>query len=961
MSRALSLALVALVLTSGFAPALAGVASASADAPPSGMVGVADSNIDDIRPESVRSNANVSESEFEGAVFVSEYASTTEVSLVTEKQSAEVARGASPSSVAFENAPSAAKANSPAFSSTSDVGFALVISDDENHDGRRVAVDVDVVEEALGYVPERLAVRNNETGETWTSSARVVDGYLVADIEHFSSNSVEFSGEVNLGASGATNGTTLSYNLSSTDGASDPVVNFTGTTNTEWDNISASGVSPSGSVSLSIGGNVHPTGPSTNNRPTVTISADKAPYSVLRDEGWSADGTRVFVGDDTFDNPQKTEFRVEPSNSVTVDALQVNVSGTTGSDLGTTHDVYIVQEKPDGTKGEGTKVASWDADWSTGWQTIQLSSSYTFDGGKSYTIEIVSSSDGDGTEDKLSIHTSSTPSTVWMDNGASRKEAADLRLGTPSSASGLTVSDGDGNSASFGDINAGEAVTRELNFTPSSSQLNLSANSGSGTLQVSADLRERTQTTDPAVEINGEWVNHTGALKDDETVSISGNSSSLKNGTNRLNITLDESLSSDAPPMRVDMHYSHDAKVSQSVDYSSEALTARYNVTRQFETGLNSAQMRIAFSEKAYSMRDIETRENGGSWKAVDSSNYRITDANELVVELGTVSENDTVSVRANASRVQTHNLSITVLEPSTTSELDSKVRIDSIGENAHITVSSGDGVEFLRYASKESWSDENVNSRVFADGEQRMFFPNAGSGDTFRLKSHETKIWPETNEVDVRVEDSGQEPTIRLGPGPTEGDTVKIKYYNTVSGEKYVLWSESRDVQVDSDTAESPVLFETGDSPETLSIFEDSSNTTSSGSSSDSSSGGSVVQGAKEATSSVPPIVVVGAALGVTVALFWVSSRAPGERAYFLYVTIPPTWLFAGELAGIPVISYPIQVLADGVGEVVPFLALLAGGFLVYLGYVRFIKDAAKPDKVTNVEFDVGEGGGSS
>ena len=276
--KSLVIVFVLCLVTSGFAgPAAAGLnaESAAQSGPPGGMVGIAGENIQDLRSTAAQDASNVSAGDLEGAVYTSKHADSLEVSIVTADQASAVAAGASPSEAAQEAVCSSpAGGQNPQFDCEAPESYGLVLTDDEHTAGREVAIRAGVVEESLGYVPSKLTIQNNETGETWTSSASVEDGWLTASVEHFSSNAVTWSGEVDISMTGATNGSTTTYQVSDADSVSEFNATLTGYTNTEWDNVTKTDVADGGTVLVDVAGNVDPAGPSANGEPTVQIDGN---------------------------------------------------------------------------------------------------------------------------------------------------------------------------------------------------------------------------------------------------------------------------------------------------------------------------------------------------------------------------------------------------------------------------------------------------------------------------------------------------------------------------------------------------------------------------------------------------------------------------------------------------------------------------------------------------------------
>ncbi|MDQ2054337.1 hypothetical protein RBH22_06895, partial [Halobellus sp. H-GB7] len=476
MSRRIASAVLAFVLAlSLVAPALGGALAGSAAAAPSGMVTVADSQITQEVPEG--ESIPVSAADLEGAVLASSgHADSLEVIATTPGHADEV-MGTDANVVGGGQ-------------------MALVFRDAEDHESREIAVDAGLLREALGYTPETVR-GTHSSGETWRSEATYEDGSLVMTIESFSSNTVTFSGEVDVSMTGATNGTSAQWELSDYDSASDVTINTTGVTNSEtesasatltdgdslsldvagttaasdasvtfngrssssWHNVSGSD-SPSGQFSPSIGGNLDPTGPGSNNKPVLEVTAHHGSTSSYNPVDTHGDGTNDqgwnIAGDDSNNAKTWIELRVQPDASGEVTELTVNIDRVYGNEYNPNVDVYMVHETPDTTQGEGTLVKeNWNPSWTTGTQTVTLDTPYKIQSGQDYTIEFVTTnSDGDDTGDYLDIATDDSASSVWVMSdslgGTTREDYADIGLKITQPVNDLSV--GGDVSASFGDF-----------------------------------------------------------------------------------------------------------------------------------------------------------------------------------------------------------------------------------------------------------------------------------------------------------------------------------------------------------------------------------------------------------------------------------------------------------------------------------------------------------------------------
>jgi hypothetical protein len=337
-----------------------------------------------------------------------------------------------------------------------------------------------------------------------------------------------------------------------------------------------------------------------------------------------------------------------------------------------------------------------------------------------------------------------------------------------------------------------------------------------GSYEYKLTLFERAATTDPSVEVNGNWVNHSGELGDGETVSKTLNKSVLQSGANRVNVSL-PAQTVEPPNMGVELSYSHDALDEQTVTYEGEKWTERYNVSKTFASERSATSLTIPFVGDVYRIRDVETRVNGSSWSDVPTGEYDLSNTT-LTVQTGAVDAGTTVEVRANGSRLAVNNASITVTEPTLKgNRLDSKIVLDSWGPDAYLSVGGTPDGRRIHYAYNESWSADE-HSTVFANGVNRLHLPNADSEDAFRVSTIPVNVNVASNEAKFSVATaSTTEPSFHVEPGTTSGDTVEYTFVDAQDGTDYVLWSENDEIARDSGTANSPLTLTDDDSEETL------------------------------------------------------------------------------------------------------------------------------------------------
>jgi len=731
-SRVRAVALAALLVLSVVAGVASPALASSAADPPSGMVGVPSSNVGDLRPDEL--SKNVTESDLEGNVYVSNHASTTNVSIVTRGQAVEVANGASPAQAARKavcSSPAAGK--NPNFDCAVDDQFALVISDDAFDAGRKVAVRTSVLKEALGYVPRQITVANNETGETWDYVAERKNGWLVASVEHFSSNSVTWSGSVNITGSPASDGSSYSYEIADLDAASDPTINLTGVTNSEWDNVTETGVSNGDSIALDVSGNKDPTG--TSGVPTVTFhgksSSSSHTWSRTGDSGgisgsFTVGGNLAPTNAQLTVTPQRTKVVGEFPTEAPSGSKEYTVSSTESlgefkmdvTSLLTSQDITVdFDPDQDGTYEKSkTKYVSYDETL-----TFTFTGSWTTSGNVDVRVDPSASTESDwsaenpvsygpypgdvdvtigGTTYNFNSLTSQESTSISLTEGESYSPSytqtnsdgsADVEVtwteNTGTENPSIDVGNDGSTDASYsGVLESGESVTYNLSsVTTDTDTAELSLDGG--TVDVTVRLKEHTVSKNSSIELNGEVYQHDGTLNDGETVQLTANESDLVDGTNTVNVSVgDGTLSADAPDPVVGFTYTHNASDSQSVNYVGGTWIERYNVTKQYSSDRQNPTLTIPFQSDMAKMNRLEYRVNGGTWKSPIYS----FDGTTLTVELPDVQAGDEVTVVANGTAVST-NGEVKVLEPTPPGErLDSKIKVTELPNSGDFYVDVG-------------------------------------------------------------------------------------------------------------------------------------------------------------------------------------------------------------------------------------------------------------------------------
>lgn len=705
---------------------------------------------------------------------------------------------------------------------TIDVGedVTITLTDDLNSDGRDVSVNATALESSLGYRPQVARGVNSESGEEWSSRVRYVDGSAVIDVPHFSTNTVTFSGEVSVTGI-FTDGSNVNYDITSQDAVENLSVSVTGNTNTEIDTHSGSLSDGNGSVSISPSGTTPPS--SANVSISTGPEVKTSPVDNLGDG--SRESTLRSIGDDNSDNPYSVAVTIRPSESGSISEIIVPVDYASGSDYGVSVEVRIAQGNADSTFGDGTQVSTWDPDWTSGNQTINLDSSYSVTAGETYHIELISgSSDGDGSFDQLQLEYDDSAT----EDGFAVKDSSTsvytnyghLYYRIPGAASAVDAT-GD-STTSFGDIPANSTQTKTVDISGSTSSIDVSSSS-STRLDMEVNYTETTETVDPEVSVNGYNSGYTGTLSDGETVSLDVNNSWVKE-TNSVNISVgDGSLSSDAPTPRVDLDYRHTTEDKISVESSTYEWVTRYQFSREYATTQDSVSITVPLRDNVVNVTAVETSRNGSAWSTAD---YTLDDSNDLVIDAGTVDAGTNLSVRANTTLVKPVNGDITVEEPTLLeNELNTLISVDSKSEGFGIEVGSTRKNTAVHHVTDTSWSAEDYSS-VQNDGSQTLYLPGSAEGGTARVKTAPLVVEPDGG-VEVVVEDA-TEPRFRLRQGSTGGsDSVSVTWTDAARDTDYSLWSitqerESRSAESDGTN----VSFSIGDSTASYRIEESSSTT---------------------------------------------------------------------------------------------------------------------------------------
>ncbi len=794
-------------------------------------------------------------------------------------------------------------------------------TDDVNHAGRTIAVDAQTLAQAVGHRPT-TAYGHHSSGSTWVESIEYENGYAKIEVSKFSTNEITFDGEVVLSGSPASDGATYQYDLEDASGVDNYSITLEGAEAKEWKNQSGA---VSDSVSISAGGTADPIGP--GGSPNLTISGD----SKTTNPGDSS-GDAMIWGD--YGGTDLTsKVRVKNADAVnTIDFTSISVE-TSGSG---TVDVAVADDK----SGSYTQVKSgWDPT-ATG-QVLSFSDTF-YPSGDSFWIRLTSQ--GYNTDDYAVSYTDDQSST-WFRNSEFGDQNKAVELNSWADINSQTIDDSvSGTSKTVSGISPGESQTVDFPLSNESDSLTFSGDvAGSWDLE----MQTVTESVDPSIEINGHTTSYSGTLSKGETASLSTDPSWVQEGTNSVNVSVSESYAATGV---VGLDYRHTAPTTQSVDYVAETWSERYNVSKTWSNNRENASVTIPFeSSRVIAVREVEMRVNGGSWKSVPDYSLEGT---TLTAELGEVSENDTTDVRATGSKVKVDGGDITVLEPTVEGNtLDTALEITNYSDSFGIGVGGTSEGKWLHKTANESWTAPETFVTISANGGQTIRAPGASAGSTMNVRTVPLEVTPDAGKLNLTLKESSKELTFDVEPTSAVSE-VTYRYHDTVSGERYILYSETHGVARDSEIAESPVSLLGGSYSETLSIILDS------GSGSSSESGGGGFGGAiGGVSSSANPLLVLVIGVAAIAGTAYVSQRTEipmsvvGGTGLLVAIlgieTISPGTISDG-------VRSAIVLLSSQLGPVMPLIALILVGTGAYMA-VRWWQGRTGPDTQVTLQLDGG------
>jgi len=809
-------------------------------------------------------------------------------------------------------------------------------------------------------------------------------GSVVGPAGVASANSPEYNGSVKLNGQ-VSDGSTLDYDLGSTDGVENFSVDITGVDNTVTESASGS-ISSGGSASFDFVSDQPPT------NEEITLSAPYTQRNPSTSGTISGSGSvsispsaSLSVSDAIVDlsNPQTPDrvFDVDNFGSdVTWDALDI-LTGWSSNRLAITGtNSWISWDSPAGTierveidvhplsdNDASSRVSVGSEQSETKEITGDGLYTMTFDGGdmpfdapadpKLY----IEAPKDDYVIDEARVYYKN-PSSVSVD-GQSISPTGSTTVPISSGSESIPIDVEHGASVDY-DISWTETdgvadvsgtvggssistsgpltspVTKSVDLSDGSNDVELSYSGESDALSYDVSYAETTETTDPSININGENTGYTGKLGSGETTSLSVDPSWITNGTNNVSVSL--SKPSGGPASVADISYTHDTTGTiHTTTLNSTTWEESYNVTETYETDIRDTVVNLPFSENVIEIDSVRMRVNGGEWQYPPS--WGLSGGN-LGVEIGDVNTGDTVTVKARGRKVNVENGQIDVTKTTVEGDrLSTEFKIVSADTGFGIDVGRTSSGSNLHYLESSSWSSDETTK---FDGSQTLQLPNAPTGGTATVTTAPIKVDPLAGDVYVEwaSDATNTEPRFHVKPGDREGDTVSYAFTSGVTGTEYSLYSESEGIVRDSGTANSPVWFEDDDSQETFQILTESSSSIETG---DGGGGGffespsSAVQGAAQQAAGIMPVVdpiwvvvlVVGLIGG---AVAYTERRSPtGSTPIYRRPAVGLAVVVAGGLTVFLIspttITGPLQTTLGAILPLAGILVLFGGAALVW------------------------------
>ncbi|WP_143420645.1 hypothetical protein [Halorubrum ezzemoulense] len=512
----------------------------------------------------------------------------------------------------------------------------------------------------------------------------------------------------------------------------------------------------------------------------------------------------------------------------------VELNGETSSYSGTLSD------------GETTTLSFPDDSLNAGSNTISLSlpsiSGPAHEADLNYEFEELDGSlspevdtDGDGTAEVSSSAVLTTGETVsqpvdhsvgdtWTISASGNAPTVSSQLTERTVTQDVSVAVGGSTVSHTGILDNGQTVTESVDLSTGSQTATVSVN---GPVDVNASWTEVTETQDPTITVNGESTGISGTLADGETATLDASASWLQSGTNYVTVSTNSPMS--GPASLVTLDYSHGAETATEATVEETTWSQTTTVANTWASARSNASVTVPMNDRVVDVRSVEVRRNGTTWDPLAADRYELN-GTDLTAELGDIAEGSMVEVRATGSKVRVRDGSITVLEPTMSSDqLDTRVRIDDAGPNFALSVDETVFSDRVHYADNSTWGPQTGATTITAQGDQTLAIPNATVGAQTTVRTWPVEVAPVTGQATVTdLAGDRSEPGITVrGDGNSD---VDYTFTGAADGRPYILWSQTNEIVRDEGLASSPITLTDDNSDETLVFLVDDGSASSSG-----------------------------------------------------------------------------------------------------------------------------------
>ncbi|OYR66864.1 hypothetical protein DJ79_11135 [Halorubrum ezzemoulense] len=388
----------------------------------------------------------------------------------------------------------------------------------------------------------------------------------------------------------------------------------------------------------------------------------------------------------------------------------------------------------------------------------------------------------------------------------------------------MSVAVGGSTVSHTGILDNGQTVTESVDLSTGSQTATVSVN---GPVDVNASWTEVTETQDPTITVNGESTGISGTLADGETATLDASASWLQSGTNYVTVSTNSPMS--GPASLVTLDYSHGAETATEATVEETTWSQTTTVANTWASARSNASVTVPMNDRVVDVRSVEVRRNGTTWDPLAADRYELN-GTDLTAELGDIAEGSMVEVRATGSKVRVRDSSITVLEPTMSSDqLDTRVRIDDAGPNFALSVDETVFSDRVHYADNSTWGPQTGATTITAQGDQTLAIPNATVGAQTTVRTWPVEVAPVTGQATVTdLAGDRSEPGITVrGDGNSD---VDYTFTGAADGRPYILWSQTNEIVRDEGLASSPITLTDDNSDETLVFLVDDGSASSSG-----------------------------------------------------------------------------------------------------------------------------------